>query len=113
MNKTPTKLCEFRKLCPEGYIIFNELSKLSEIIADLDPDEAIRRMEEAESPLNALALEYPEAATWIFKNNPYFDEGIEDDEIYLGAGIICGRSELKKLDTPAKRAEFVKMCNED
>lgn len=96
-----------RELSPEGRAIYEQLAALDEVLADLDPEEAEKRMEEAEAPLDALALKDPEEATRIFQRCPYFDEAIEEYEIYLGAGTFCRRDELKKLDTPEKRAAYI------
>lgn len=104
-----------RELSPEGRAIFEALeaasAALDKCYDDGGPDEdekADRIMKEAEAPLNALALRDPEEATRIFKRSSYFDEGIEEYEIYLGANTFCRRDELKQLDTPEKRAAFVK-----
>lgn len=104
-----------RELSPEGRAIFEALeaasAALDKCYDDGGPDEdekADRIMKEAEAPLNALALRDPEEATRIFKRSSYFDEGIEEYEIYLGANTFCRRDELKKLDTPEKRAAYVK-----
>lgn len=103
-----------RELSPQGRAIFEALeaasAALEQCAEDGGPDEdekADRIMEEAEAALDALALEDPEEATRIFKRSAYFDEAIEEYEIYLGAGVFCRRDELKKLDTPEKRAAYV------
>lgn len=71
-------------------------------------DNLYRLKEEAEAPLDALALEDPEEATLIYRNSPLReDEDIEEDEIYLGRSIIVYRTALKELNTPEKRRIFV------
>lgn len=104
-----------RELSPEGRAIFDALEAASAALEncaeDGGPDEEEKAdgiMEEAEAPLDALALRDPEEATRIFKRSSYFDEAIGEYEIYLGAGRFCRRDELKQLDTPEKRAAFVK-----
>lgn len=96
-----------RELSPEGQAIYEQLASLEEVLADLDPEEAEKRMEEAEAPLDALALKDPEEATRIFNRSSYFDYEDGDGDIYLGAGVFCRRDELKKLDTPEKRAAYI------
>ena len=103
-----------RELSPEGCAIFEALeaasAALDQCVEDGGPDEdekADKIMEAAEAPLDALALKDPEEATRIFKRSSYFDEMIEENEIYLGARVFCRRDELKKLETPEKRAAYI------
>lgn len=103
-----------RELSPRGRAIFDSLEAanraLEECIEQGGPDEderADRIMEEAQAPLDALALEDPEEATRIFTRSTFFDEGIEKYEIYLGHDTFCNRIDLKRLDTPQKRAAYI------
>ena len=107
-----------RELSLEGRAIFDMLEAASAALEECyeqgGPDEdekADKIMEEAEAPLNALALKDPEEATRIFHRSGYFDYVSSEGEIYLGAGVFCRRDQLPKLDTPEKRAVFVKARN--
>ena len=97
-----------RKLKPSSYVLISKLNALEAILADLDPEEAIQRMEEAEAPLNMLALQDPIEATLIYNACPeYFDEAIEPDEYYIGQGVYIDKAQLAELDTPEKRAAYI------
>ena len=103
-----------RELSPQGRAVFETLEAASRALEECmeqgGPDEAERAdriMEEAQAPLDALALEDPEEATRVFKRSPYFDEAIEKYDIYLGHNTFCKRSDLKRLDTPQKRAVYI------
>ncbi len=107
-----------RELSPEGQAIFDALEAAKAALEDCaeqgGPDEderADKIMEEAEAPLDALALKDPEEATRIFNRSSYFDYEDGDGDIYLGAGVFCRRDELMKLDTPEKRAAYVHSVN--
>lgn len=104
-----------RELSPEGQAIYDALeaarAALDKCAEDGGPDEAETAdsiMEKAEAPLDALALRDPEEATRIFNRSSYFDYESGDGDIYLGKSVFCRRDELMKLDTPEKRAAFVK-----
>ena len=108
-----------RELSPEGQAIFDALeaasAALDKCAEDGGPDEAEtadRIMEEAEAPLDALALIDPEEATRIFNRSSYFDYESGDGDIYLGKSVFCRRDELMKLDTPEKRAAYVNSVND-
>ena len=107
-----------RELSPEGQAIFEALEAAKAALEDCaeqgGPDEderADKIMEEAEAPLDALALKDPEEATRIFNRSSYFDYEDGDGDIYLGAGVFCRRDELMTLDTPEKRAAYVHSVN--
>lgn len=109
-----------RELSPEGRAIFDALeAAAAELLKDRafnSVDEEIewadRFYEEAEAPLNALALKNPEEATRIFARSNFFDEYISPHAVYLGQGVIVDRSELRELDTPEKRAAYVNSVND-
>ena len=108
-----------RELSPEGRAIFDALeaasAALDKCAAEGGPDEieqADRIMEEAEAPLDALALQDPEEATRIYARSSYFDEYISPHAVYLGQGVTVDRSELKELDTPEKRAAYIRDLDE-
>lgn len=108
-----------RELSPEGQAIFDALeaasAALDKCAEDGGPDEAEtadRIMEEAETPLDALALRDPEESTRIVKRSRYFEGAIGEYEIYLGKDVIIPRPWLKALDTPEKRQVFVTAYNQ-
>lgn len=103
-----------RKPKPASYAIISGINSLAAVLADLDPEEAARRIEEAEAPLDALALEDPKEATLIYNACPnYFDEDIEPDEYYLGQGVYIEKAQLAELDTAEKRAAYIAAINAD
>ncbi len=104
-----------RELSPEGRAILAALedaNRALEACADQGgPDEderAEKIMEEAEAPLDALALNDPEEATRIYYRSSYFECESLDGDIYLGEGVFCRRDELQQLDTPEKRAAYIR-----
>ena len=91
-----------KALKPSSYILLSELNKAARDLSDTGAVAA------AEEKINALALADPEEATRIFLACPaYFDESIEEDELYLGHGIFIERSEARALDTQEKRVAYV------
>jgi hypothetical protein len=96
-----------RPLRPSSYNLLSDLAELDRTIADLDPDEAVKRMEEVTARLDALALKDPKEATAIYLQSPFFDEGIEPDEVYLSSTCKITRAQLAELDTPEKRAAYI------
>lgn len=77
-------------------------------------DRLFEKQEEAEAPLDALALEDPEEATLIYRNSPLMErDPIESDCIYLGHGIKLFRTAMKDLNTLEKRRVFVAAFNRD
>lgn len=77
--------------------------RLDKISPDCGPD----LMAAVEAPLDALALDDPEAATTIYKSSKYFTDDLEPNEIYLGQDTFADRSILADCDTPAKRAAYI------
>ncbi len=65
------------------------------------------------APLDALALEDPEAATRVYEKFDFFQAAIFPDEVYLGHGIIADKSILKMYDTKEKRAAYISEINEE
>lgn len=96
-----------RTLRPSSYNLLSDLAELERTIADLDPDEAEKRMEEVTARLDALALKDPKEATAIYLQSPFFDEDIEPDEVYLSSTYRITRAQLAELDTPEKRAAYI------
>lgn len=96
-----------RPLRPSSYNLLSDLAELDRTIADLDPDEAVKRMEEVTARLDALALKDPKEATAIYLQSPFFDEDIEPDVVYLSSTCKITRAQLAELDTPEKRAAYI------
>lgn len=97
---------------PSSFAILKELNALAFVLGGLNPQEAEKRMKEAEAPLDALALKNPFEATTIFRRSRYFYETIGNDEVYLGQYVIVPAKMLSELNTPEKRAAFVAQQNE-
>ena len=111
-----------KTLKPGSYLILSKLSAAARELdalleKGLDPEkeseEYIKISDEAEKELDALALKDPAEATRIFfEADTYFEEGIDPaEEIYLGERVIIEKWKLKELDTPEKRAAFVREIN--
>ena len=112
-----------KELKPGSYVILSKLAAASNELdalfdKGLDPEEESaefnRITEEAEKELDALALKDPAEATRIFyEANTYFDEAIDpEEEAYLGERVIISKEALKELNTPEKRAAYVRSVND-
>ncbi len=73
----------------------------------ISPDSGPNFMAAVETPLDALALDDPEAATCVYEACDYFQEEIQPGEVYFGQGIIVDRSFLETYDTMEKREAFI------
>ena len=108
-------------LKPSSYEILSKLAAADKelealIDKELSPEEEDKELsricEEAEKELNALALKDPAEATQIFAASPYFVEDIDPkEEVYLGEHVIVYKWKAKELDTPEKRAAYVREVN--
>ena len=106
---------------PSSYVLLSELAEASHLFdyasrsgSRADMDEYQRVSQAAEAKLNALALEDPVEATRIYRACPmYFDEYIDVSEVYLGENVFVQREELKTLDTPEKRAAYIKQAYQE
>lgn len=103
-----------RELTPAGRAIMAKLEAAGNALADCmkqgGPDEderADKIMLDADAALDALALEDPEEATRIYRRSDYFTDDIGEFDVYIGHDSFCNRLDLKKLDTPEKRAAFI------
>lgn len=101
-----------KTLKPSSYILLSEFTRASQALAHADTAAEIEEYQRistaADAKLDALALADPEEATRIIRACPaYFDEAIDDSEVYLGCGIYADKSELITLNTPEKRAAYI------
>lgn len=95
-----------QKLKPSSYNLLSEFAELDRVILDIDPEEYERRAEELTARLDALALEDPKEATAIFQQSSFFDEYMEENQIYLSRSCWITKEQLIELNTPEKRAAY-------
>ena len=96
-----------QKLKPSSYNLLSEFAELDRVILDIDPEEYERRAEELTARLDALALEDPKEATAIFQQSSFFDEYMEENQIYLSRSCWVTKEQLIELNTPEKRAAYL------
>ena len=96
-----------QKLKPTSYNLLSEFAELDRVILDIDPEEYERRAEELTARLDALALEDPKEATAIFQQSSFFDEYMEENQIYLSRSCWITKEQLIELNTPEKRAAYL------
>ena len=96
-----------QKLKPSSYNLLSEFAELDRVILDIDPEEYERRAEELTARLDALALEDPKEATAIFQQSSFFDEYMEENQIYLSRSCWITKEQLIELNTPEKRAAYL------
>ena len=97
---------------PSSYVLLSEFYEACHLLSHASSEQYRRISAAAEKKLDALALSDPEEATRIYLACPsYFDEMIEANEVYLGQSVFLDRDELKTLDTPEKRAAYIKEIN--
>lgn len=78
----------------------------------ISPDSGPNFMAAVEAPLDALALDDPEAATRVYEACDYFQEEIRPGEVYFGQGVIADRALLETYDTREKREAFIARMHE-
>ena len=96
-----------QELKPSSYNLLSEFAELDRVMSDLDPEEYERRAEELTARLDALALEDPKEATAIFQQSSFFDEYMEENQIYLSRSCWITKEQLIELNTPEKRAAYL------